>query len=295
MQVDFEERVDFRRLHEYRLARTRNALAQVGAGRAAGVRPVQHPLHLEHGDRRVGARQADALVPADRQRRAVGVGFRLGRAPPQALRAVAAEEPLPRRQRRPARRDQSQGRPVRGRRRRRSRTSSSRKAWPTCRSASTSCEPPFLFALQKLGHRRCADGQQVMLDAREIKSHDEITLLNMAAAMGDGVYQDIFEALKPGVRENEIVAHGDQAALRDGLGLRRGDQRDRRRALQPAPAQLHRPPDPPRRPGVLRHHPVLHGLPDLLLPHVHGGQRHAGAARRLPARRASGWTARSHC
>src|SRR3990172_7498602 len=66
-------------------------------------------------------------------------------------------------------------------------------------------EPPFLFALQKLGIK-VQDGQQVMLDAREIKSHDEITLLNMAAAMGDGVYQDIFEALKPGVRENEIVA-----------------------------------------------------------------------------------------
>jgi Xaa-Pro dipeptidase len=28
----------------------------------------------------------------------------------------------------------------------------------------------------------------------------------MAAAMVDGVYQDIFEALKPGARENEIVA-----------------------------------------------------------------------------------------
>jgi Xaa-Pro aminopeptidase len=66
-------------------------------------------------------------------------------------------------------------------------------------------EPPFLFALQKLGIE-VRDGQQIMLDAREIKSHDEITLLNMAAAMGDGVYQDIFEALKPGVRENEIVA-----------------------------------------------------------------------------------------
>ena len=50
------------------------------------------------------------------------------------------------------------------------------------------------------------DGQQVMLEAREIKSEDELTLLNMAAAMGDGVYQDIFEALKPGVRESEIVA-----------------------------------------------------------------------------------------
>ena len=31
-QVDFEERVDFRRLHEYRLARVRAALAQSGLG-----------------------------------------------------------------------------------------------------------------------------------------------------------------------------------------------------------------------------------------------------------------------
>src|SRR5262245_7328841 len=45
-----------------------------------------------------------------------------------------------------------------------------------------------------------------MLEALVIKSADEIMLLNMAAAMGDGVYQDIFEALKPGVRENQIVA-----------------------------------------------------------------------------------------
>src|SRR5918995_5183865 len=32
MQVDFEERVDFRRLHDYRLARTRNALKASGLG-----------------------------------------------------------------------------------------------------------------------------------------------------------------------------------------------------------------------------------------------------------------------
>lgn len=32
MQVDFEERVDFRRLHDYRLARTRNSLAKSGLG-----------------------------------------------------------------------------------------------------------------------------------------------------------------------------------------------------------------------------------------------------------------------
>jgi len=45
-----------------------------------------------------------------------------------------------------------------------------------------------------------------IVECRVIKSADELVLLNMAAAMGDGVYQDIFEALKPGVRENDIVA-----------------------------------------------------------------------------------------
>ena len=45
-----------------------------------------------------------------------------------------------------------------------------------------------------------------MLDARVIKNSDEIILLNQAAAMVDGVYQDIVDVLKPGIRENEIVA-----------------------------------------------------------------------------------------
>jgi Xaa-Pro aminopeptidase len=66
-------------------------------------------------------------------------------------------------------------------------------------------EPPFLFELQRQG-LSIVDAQQSMLDARVIKSADEIMLLNQAAAMVDGVYQDIVDALKPGVRENEIVA-----------------------------------------------------------------------------------------
>jgi len=66
-------------------------------------------------------------------------------------------------------------------------------------------EPPFLFEMQRQG-LKVVDAQQYMLDARVIKSADEIMLLNQAAAMVDGVYQDIAEALKPGVRENEIVA-----------------------------------------------------------------------------------------
>jgi Xaa-Pro dipeptidase len=66
-------------------------------------------------------------------------------------------------------------------------------------------EPPFLFEMQRQG-LTVVDCQQRMLDAREIKSADEIMLLTQAAAMVDGVYQDIVEVLKPGIRENEIVA-----------------------------------------------------------------------------------------
>jgi|TARA_B110000467_G_scaffold164516_1_gene194078 Xaa-Pro aminopeptidase len=67
------------------------------------------------------------------------------------------------------------------------------------------CEPPMLFALQKEGIE-VRDVQQVMLNARQIKSMDEIILLNQSAAMVDGAYHLIAEELKPGKRENEIVA-----------------------------------------------------------------------------------------
>lgn len=66
-------------------------------------------------------------------------------------------------------------------------------------------EPPMLFALQQEGID-VLDAQQVFLDARQIKSMDEIILLNISAAIVDGAYQHIAENLKPGVRENEMVA-----------------------------------------------------------------------------------------
>jgi Xaa-Pro dipeptidase len=66
-------------------------------------------------------------------------------------------------------------------------------------------EPAFLFEMQRQG-LTVVDAQQLMLDARVIKSPDEIMLLTQAAAMVDGVYNDIVEVLKPGIRENEIVA-----------------------------------------------------------------------------------------
>ncbi|MBT5031143.1 MAG: aminopeptidase P family protein [Proteobacteria bacterium] len=66
-------------------------------------------------------------------------------------------------------------------------------------------EPPMFLALQDVG-LDVRDAQQVFLDARQIKSMDEIVLLNQAASMVDGVYHNIAEALKPGARENEMVA-----------------------------------------------------------------------------------------
>jgi Xaa-Pro dipeptidase len=66
-------------------------------------------------------------------------------------------------------------------------------------------ETGVFLALQEAG-LRVVDGQQAMMRAREIKNPDEVLLLTQACAMVDGVYQDIYEALKPGIRESDIVA-----------------------------------------------------------------------------------------
>ena len=66
-------------------------------------------------------------------------------------------------------------------------------------------EPPILFALQKEGIT-VVDGQQLMSDVREIKTPEEIDLLNMAAMMVDAAYHELYMAMKPGMSENEAVA-----------------------------------------------------------------------------------------
>jgi len=204
MQVDFEERVDFRRLHEYRLARTRRALAKSGLGALLvfdqyNIRYISSTVIGEwardkltrwclltgNGDPYVwdfgsAARHHKLYAPwLPKNHWLAGLaGLRGAVSPRVGLFEAAAKE---------------------------IKDILVREGVAKMPLGVDVVEPPFLFALQKLG-LKVQDGQQVMLDAREIKSHDEITLLNMAAAMGDGVYQDIYEALKPGVRENEIVA-----------------------------------------------------------------------------------------
>ncbi len=65
-------------------------------------------------------------------------------------------------------------------------------------------EPPVLFALQREGIT-IVDGQQLMSEARVIKTRDEIALLNQSAGMVDAAYHELYMAMKPGMRENEAV------------------------------------------------------------------------------------------
>ena len=65
-------------------------------------------------------------------------------------------------------------------------------------------ELPVLFALQRAGIE-VVDGQQAFLEARRIKTADEISLLTQACAMVDAAYEELYGFLRPGVRENECV------------------------------------------------------------------------------------------
>jgi Xaa-Pro aminopeptidase len=66
-------------------------------------------------------------------------------------------------------------------------------------------EPEVLFALQRAGVQ-VVDGQQLMQQSRMIKTIDEILLLNHACAMVDEAYDHLYQAMRPGFRENEAVA-----------------------------------------------------------------------------------------
>jgi Xaa-Pro aminopeptidase len=65
-------------------------------------------------------------------------------------------------------------------------------------------EMPVLLALQARGIE-VVDGQQLFLEARRIKTRDEIALLTQACSMVDAAYEQLYEYMRPGVRENECV------------------------------------------------------------------------------------------
>lgn len=66
-------------------------------------------------------------------------------------------------------------------------------------------ELPVLRALESEG-LHIVDGQEFMQQVRMIKTGDEIALLDHAAGMVDGVYEELYRFLRAGVRENQCVA-----------------------------------------------------------------------------------------
>ena len=50
------------------------------------------------------------------------------------------------------------------------------------------------------------DGQQAMLEARVIKSQDEVELMRIAASIAEGAFWEFARFLRPGVRESDLVA-----------------------------------------------------------------------------------------
>jgi Xaa-Pro dipeptidase len=66
-------------------------------------------------------------------------------------------------------------------------------------------EIPVLKALEGEG-LHIANGEQVMQRARAIKSVDEVSLLETAAAMVDAAYDELFRQMRVGSKESEMVA-----------------------------------------------------------------------------------------
>ncbi len=62
----------------------------------------------------------------------------------------------------------------------------------------------------------CTDGSRVMLEARKIKTAEEIALLDHACGMVDAVYHEIYEMLRPGVYEHKVVARAHQLLFEMG-------------------------------------------------------------------------------
>ena len=65
-------------------------------------------------------------------------------------------------------------------------------------------EIPVYEALRAEGIR-VVDGQRLMQEVRKIKTQDEITLLATACMMVDAAYEELYRAMRPGMRENECV------------------------------------------------------------------------------------------
>ena len=62
--------------------------------------------------------------------------------------------------------------------------------------------------LVNAGVKNIVDSRNLMLEARMVKNPDEITCLKTCAAMVDGVWFRVWENLKPGMRDTDLMTIG---------------------------------------------------------------------------------------
>ena len=208
MAVDYEERVNFNRLHKYRLGRAKSALKKSGAGallcfdnnniryltstvigewsrdklcRYAILPADNEPILWDFGSAAKHHQLYSPWLPKENWKAGM-VGLRGIVHPEVGLLKRAAQE---------------------------IKSILKDKGLADMPVGVDLIEPPMMFALQEEG-LKIVDGQQILLEAREIKSKDEMILLNQAAAMGDATYQMIYEKMKPGISEAQIVANANK-------------------------------------------------------------------------------------
>ena len=205
--------------------------------RAAPVRHEQHPVRHRHADRLLGVQQGRALRPAHADRRTADLRLRLGGqgAPPAAPPPVRRDE-LGRREHGAPGRDPSARRPAgarragdqvdhgRGRRRRHA----------ARRGCRRDVDLPRARERGDRGPRRATGDGRCSRDQESRRAHAADAGLRDGRRRLPGHLRGA-QARRPRERHRRARA---RAALRDGLGVRRGHQLDRRRAVQPAPARL---------------------------------------------------------
>ncbi len=215
MGVDWEKRVDWNRLREYRSGRVRQALkaSEVGALLLFETSNIRYATHTNIGYWAFNKGERYALITPDEQPRIWDFGSAAKAHRLQLPDLYDAEN---------SRGGNSglQGaiHPRVGLQKRAAQEIASLLKGEGLANMPLGvdvAETSIFLELQAAG-LEVRDGQQVMAEAREIKSVDEIMLLTQACAMVDGVYHDIFEALKPGVRESDIVALAHQRLFQMG-------------------------------------------------------------------------------
>jgi Xaa-Pro aminopeptidase len=202
--VDWENRVDFPRLREYRRDRIQQALAGSDVGsmilfdmdniryataghignwardklfRAAVVMRDRDPIHWDIGSAAKQHQMHSPWLPEENWQATVS-SWR-GAIPPEAGIEASNAKRIARDLKEAGLSDQPVGVDI--------------------------VEMPVLRALEAEG-LHVVNAQQIMQKARAIKSFDEIALLDQACGMVDTVYDEIARRMKIGMRENDVVA-----------------------------------------------------------------------------------------